>query len=137
MCDSSLLLSLYRAWLRLLLAPAEPPAPHDSPRCCARLQQGLWELLLSDLCSAVPGGSRDAPAKHPPPLPPLCNPSPGFSVSGASHPVVWDPAVRPRILPIAAARLCSSCFFPGFPLCRSLGMVQSSLQRPWSLRGCC
>lgn len=53
---------------------------------------------------------RDATAKHPSCLPPLCNPSPEFSTSGAaaSHPAVWDPAAASPllclcILPIAAS----------------------------------
>lgn len=77
----------------------------------AQLQQG--PLVAAAAPQPTVGSEvrwwRDAAAKHPLHLPPLCNPSPEFSIPGAaaSHPAAASPALRCAsspacILPIAA-----------------------------------
>lgn len=127
-------------------APAEPPAPNDSLLCCAQLQHGLWKLLLAGPWSALTHSGREMLQQSILRISlPFAIPAPSSESLGRLLPTPWCgtlplpsqccvPASSPSLL--MAARLCFSCFFPGFPLCCRLGMVQSSLQHPL-LRGCC
>lgn len=111
MHDSSLLLLRYRARLKAL-CPGEASSPLQQPSVLrAQLQQG--PLVAAAAPQPTVGSEvrwwRDAAAKHPLHLPPLCNPSPEFSIPGAaaSHPAAASPALRCAsspacILPVAA-----------------------------------
>lgn len=136
--------------------PGDPPAPppQNSPGCWAGLQQGLWKLLLPGPWSPLTrsGGEmqrqRDAAARAS-----FLSPSPLQSCprrvqhlwGGPFPPCGAGPCLHfPGAVSVHLPRGCRwpfssvlAGFFPGFPLCRRLGMVRSSsLQRPL-LRGCC
>jgi len=114
-------------------APAEPPAPMTALLAvpgCSRSRRSC--------CSLARGQLRDAAAKHPSPLPPLHNPSPERSISGAaaSHPTVWYPtAASPRRgpggLPTAGARWPPHGGFPvASPQQGPCGLPMAGARRP-------